>query len=474
MWTLTFILTGGVGMKSSGVSLLFLLFFSAGTLFSQNLLQNGDFESWTGGLPDYWMIDDSITVIQESGNVHEGSYSAKVNLLTQTQSLADLAYDTIPISPSQMYLLTAWFYDNDPAGRGRLVLRWYDSGGNYISSNYGSEYTSDQSSWQQLSLEALSPANASFCVAGIRFYDDSASWDGDAVFYVDNVSLTASATGPETLMIHEIQGEAESSPYVGQVVVTTGVVTGVMVNTGAKGFFIEEKPEGPWKGIFVYTGQDPTVTRGDSIVITAEVDEYYDLTELKNIADLVIVSQTSLPDPILVRTGDAPSEQYEGVLLVVDSAVCTNPDLGYGEWEIDDGSGPLRVDDLGISYTPTQGHPYKITGPLYYSYGDYKIEPRDTNDIIDLLGVAERNSIEEESVRLFGKRLIFNLKKSTWIELNIYDSSGRLAQRVYSGYLNSGGHVIELGPPLEKLREGVYFLLLRGEWSKGWKLLNVK
>lgn len=42
--------------------------------------------------------------------------------------------------------------------------------------------------------------------------------------------------------------------------------------------------------------------------------------------------------------------------MKVVSAVCTNPDLGYGESEIDDGTSPARVDDMGYSYTPDSGH----------------------------------------------------------------------------------------------------------------------
>ena len=283
---------------------------SMGQVYGQNLLQNGDFENWTGGSPDHWMIDNGITVEQESGTVHGGSYSAKVTLLTQTQSDADFQHDTVAIGPGQMYALSAWVFDNDAAGRARLLFRWYDPQGNYISSNYGPSYSVDQDSWQQLSMEALAPSNAGLCVVGARFYDDSAQWDGDAIFYIDDFDLEASASGPETLAIHEIQGEADTSPHTGEVVVTTGIVTAVYPNSSVKGFFLEEKPGGPWSGIFVYTAnQPPSVVRGDSIWITAEVSEYYGLTELKNITDItVIASSVGVPDPIVLSTGDASQE----------------------------------------------------------------------------------------------------------------------------------------------------------------------
>ncbi len=459
----------------SRLVVLLVMTLMGSTLSAQNLLQNGDFESWTGGSPDYWMMDQGINVDQESGTVHGGSYSAKVTLLTQTQSNADFQHDTVEIQPSQMYTLSAWVFDNDSAGRARLLIRWYDSNGQYISSYYGPDYSVDQDSWQELSMEALAPQNAGMCVAGLRFYDDSAHWDGDAVFYVDDISLEVSSQGPETLTIHEIQGEADSSPHVGEVVVTRGIVTAVYPYSSVKGFFLQERPEGPWTGIFVYTGSEPTVSQGDSIWITAEVSEYYGLTELKNITDiLVITGPVELPEPIVLSTGEAGQEMYEGVLIKVDSAVCTNADLGYGEWEVDDGTGPLRIDDLGVSYTPVEGHPYRLVGPLYFSYGDFKMEPRDSADILDLTGIEENWSYSRDGVRLSGLNMVLSLRGSGLCSIKLYRPDGRLADLVFNGYLNNGTYTFDLEKVLSSLPKGVYYWKVVGAVEGKGKVLWLK
>ena len=183
------------------------------------------------------------------------------------------------------------------------------------------------------------------------------------------------------LTIPEIQDTtgtgSDASAHEGDTVATFGIVTGVYSN----GFFLEEKPAVPWGGIWVYMSP-PTVNVGDSIYIEGVVSEYYGLTELKDIQDFeVLASSVSLPDPITVTTGEANDEQYEGVLLTT-KGICTNPDLGYGEWQIDDGTGPLRVDDMGLAFTPDSGVEYAIAAPLYYSFGDFKLEPRDSSDIV--------------------------------------------------------------------------------------------
>ncbi len=185
--------------------------------------------------------------------------------------------------------------------------------------------------------------------------------------------------------IEDIQGHADSSPMVGMTVMTWGVVTGVY----SHGFFLQDTGDSgnvalPWNGIYVYTGSTPTVNRWDGINIVAEVDEFYGFTELKNVSSITVVDTGCHIEPAVVSTGELSDEQWEGVYVKVDSAVCTNPDLGYGEWEIDDGTGPARVDDMGYSFNPDSGHSYMVQGPVYYSYGNYKIEPRDTNDVIDL------------------------------------------------------------------------------------------
>jgi DNA/RNA endonuclease YhcR with UshA esterase domain len=176
------------------------------------------------------------------------------------------------------------------------------------------------------------------------------------------------------------------SPYFGQEVTVTGVVTASSGIVGS-GFFLQEAP-GPWHGIYVYTTLY-SAQEGDSVRLTGIVDEYYGLTEIKNLSEFTILKHgVPTPDPVFVHTADLSSglsaESYEGVLVYSDYVVVTNPDLGYGEWEIDDGSGPTRVDDYaGYSYTPQLGDSIlRIIGVQYYSFGNYKLEPRSDADII--------------------------------------------------------------------------------------------
>ncbi|MGB0424813.1 MAG: phospholipase D-like domain-containing protein, partial [Flavobacteriales bacterium] len=177
--------------------------------------------------------------------------------------------------------------------------------------------------------------------------------------------------------ISEIQGEADSSPFLEQSVTTSGIVTGI----SNEGYFIQDGI-GEWTGLYVFDSTEfPEI--GDEISVTGTVDEFYGFTELENITEFTVLSTNNpLPAATELSTSEITSEAYESVLVQVNMAECTNPDLGFNEFELNDGSGPCSVDDFIFFYTPSLGVHYAVTGPLYYSYGDFKILPRDINDVV--------------------------------------------------------------------------------------------
>jgi hypothetical protein len=208
-----------------------------------------------------------------------------------------------------------------------------------------------------------------------------------------------------TNTIAEIQGELFSSPLVGLSVTTTGIVTANNVTSatsGVIGYFIQDG-EGPWNGIFVYDNtQAPEI--GDEIIIEGEVAEYYDVTELVNISYFETVSSgNDLPTPSIVTTGElASSEAYEGCLVQIVNAICTNPDADYGEAIFDDGSGEVKTNDY--MYLPEDGwiqdEYYSITGCIHYTFEEYKIEPRYAEDIVSgfINGISEWLPAQELSM----------------------------------------------------------------------------
>jgi len=184
-----------------------------------------------------------------------------------------------------------------------------------------------------------------------------------------------------TLSIYDIQFTENfngNSYYNNQTITTSGIVT---ASDGMK-YFIQDG-NGAWNGIYVYDSNNPTI--GDHITITGFVFEYNNMTEIKELTNFNINSNgNTLPEPTLLTTNNANSEQFEGVLLKVVGATCTNTDMGYGEWMVNDGSGDLIIDDLYFPFVPTIDKSYSITGLMGYSYGVYKMYPRSAEDIEEI------------------------------------------------------------------------------------------
>ena len=172
-------------MTKSFLITVVALVFALGTSFeaqTQNIVDNGNLESWSAGEPDGWGIFDNIT--QESTTVHGGSYSAKH---TSTTSSKKLSQDLAGIEGGQEYTISYWYYDNDGAARTRIWSYWL-SAGTTLTDNEAelrpSVYSTDNASWQHFEVVLTAPATADGFRFEVRVYQEN-STSGGAVFYDD-------------------------------------------------------------------------------------------------------------------------------------------------------------------------------------------------------------------------------------------------------------------------------------------------
>ena len=223
--------------------------------------------------------------------------------------------------------------------------------------------------------------------------------------------------------IYDIQGQTDESPYNGEIVNTTGVVTANFGET----YFIQDGT-GAWNGLFVYdAGRNPGI--GDSIIITGTIEEYYGKTEIKDISDYYFISANNdLPEPVLMTTNGG-TEAYESVLVNVNNAVCTFADYmsDYYMWQVNDGGGMLKIHNTSIFvYEPVLNDSYNITGPLNYDFDEWKVELRFESDVLPgtdfipptitsvtainntLVKVVFSESVEQESAETIENYIINN------------------------------------------------------------------
>ncbi|MGV6874783.1 ExeM/NucH family extracellular endonuclease [Pseudochelatococcus sp. B33] len=148
---------------------------------------------------------------------------------------------------------------------------------------------------------------------------DSAS-NGDSA---TSVTFDAEGDAPQALLISQIQGTATASTYIGNYVLVSAIVTYKTVD----GFFLQEEDSdadddaATSEGIFVYTGGAPTVAVGDHVNVSGTVDEYFNLTQIKDVTDIVTLSSgNGQPTPAVIALSPdfiTDLERFEGQLVTL-------------------------------------------------------------------------------------------------------------------------------------------------------------
>ena len=177
------------------------------------------------------------------------------------------------------------------------------------------------------------------------------------------------------LTIAEIQGMQDESPYIGQMVTTTGLVVAKSEST----YFLQDGA-GSWNGIYVYSTND-SLEVGTQISITAIVDEFSGATQLSDVNSITVLVSEFTELSTTISAALLNTEAYEGVLVTIDTLMCTSEVNNYGEAEFSGATDVIISDDMYFDFTPSLGSYYAVTGVVNHSYGNYKINPRNESDI---------------------------------------------------------------------------------------------
>ncbi len=209
----------------------------------------------------------------------------------------------------------------------------------------------------------------------------------------NNVTVTGSTYGPPppVLSVSNIQYTTDpsgDSPYKGQTVEVVGVVSYIEPNSQKQlvgGYGISDAGGGPWSGVYVYDNVHRP-EYGDRIQITAVVDEYYNLTELKSVSAFAVLSASNAMPVTYTTALTVNQEAYEGVLAGISNVTVSDINIGNSnrQWRVSDTVGSCMVDvrcpyryiwQLNQQLTAIVGH-------VYYSFGNFMLEPRDDDDFI--------------------------------------------------------------------------------------------
>jgi predicted extracellular nuclease len=165
--------------------------------------------------------------------------------------------------------------------------------------------------------------------------------DGQGVGTINNDDVTV-------IPINQIQGNGNSSPFVGNVVTTSGIVTALRSN----GFFLQTPDANvdadplTSEGVFVFTSSAPPAAAaiGNSVQVSGTVAEFIpssdpnspSLTEISGSPTVTLISTgNALPAPVVITASDTTPngglfqlEKYEGMRVSINSLTVVSPTDG--------------------------------------------------------------------------------------------------------------------------------------------------
>jgi len=272
--------------------------------------------------------------------------------------------------------------------------------------------------------------------------------DADAVGTIVN-------DDPLALAIHQIQGESHSSAYVGQTVLTQGIVTAV----DSSGFYLQDATgDGNARtsdAIFVFTGGAPTVVVGDAIDLRGTVSEFrggndadnLTVTQISDATFTIVSGGNALPAAVLIGQGGVlpPSrtidddgfatydpendgidfyESLEGMRVTIEAPLVIDDTSDFGETLVVASGGvgatgvnarggitvaegdfnPERIqidDDAGLfaGYMPNHSQGDRlgnVTGVVSYSFESYEVL------VTEAVTVTSDVSVDRETTTLAG------------------------------------------------------------------------
>ena len=276
------------------------------------------------------------------------------------------------------------------------------------------------------------------------------------VVYVRDYHLRCHATdtvtgGAAAYTIAEVQGEADESPVVGEVVFVEGTVTAI---ADGEGFFMQDAVAA-WSGIWVATDETGDVVVGDGVKVKGEVGEVEDVTTITASEVTVIDAPLAITALELDSPSAAVNEMYESVLTIVKGAGAGEVDEETNEFEIFyELNDSVVVNDWLYAYDTDSiiaGNFYNVTGVVNGKANAFTLEPRMEEDIVDITKTTPA-VITPESVE-------FKVYPNPFNDYIYIDNYDKLTRVVISNI--AGQRVLDVEFPTREIRtenlvSGVY------------------
>ena len=265
-----------------------------------------------------------------------------------------------------------------------------------------------------------------------------------------------------------------------------------------------------WSGIRLYGTKSYVAKRGDSVEVIGIVRERNNVTEIVVDSLRIIASNRPIYPAVVVKTGDVgnkpngtqSAEKWESMLVEFRNVSVTDidPDRNGGsfrEFVVDDGTGPCRVNDdgaytysvypadtsLGFRLLQVGNKISYLRGIFYFSFANYKLEPRRDDDFGTITKVAlfynpsipEKFELMQNYPNPFNPStyIEYKLPERTHVSLKVFDVLGREVATLVDEVQEAGSYRIRFEN--KEISSGVYFYVLRaGKFVDVKKMMLLK
>jgi hypothetical protein len=298
-------------------------------------------------------------------------------------------------------------------------------------------------------------------------------------------------------MVQENPWASDRSLYENCSVTLSGIVTS---NADEYAYALQSE-SAQWSGILFDTSL-VDIARGQEATITGTVVEHYGATALSEsqvtAGDVVGEPEflnVSCEDLSIATGEDTEIESYEGVLVKLMNVTVTS--VGSYDWTITDDTGfEILIDDdfsnleadVFLDALVVGQEITSVSGVFNYSYGDYKVQIRDLNDVGELLGVNDDVQVNPYTYSLSNNypnpfnpetQIRFSIGNKENVKLIVYDMMGRQVSTLINGEsFNPGFHAISwrgLDNLGNKVPSGVYiYRVVAGDYIADKKMILLK
>jgi len=256
-----------------------------------------------------------------------------------------------------------------------------------------------------------------------------------------------------TLTIAEVQGEADESEWIDELVSVTGTVTGV---SEGEGFFMQDA-NAAWSGIWVAYADASDLEIGDGAEVVGVVAEVSSVTTIQA-TEVTMVDAPLEVEPVVVESPSAAeNEMWESVLVTVEGGRARAADEETGQWSVYyEPTDDVVVNDWLYAFTPEDSTFYHVTGIVNTRMEAFKLEPRMEEDIVDL-GATPAPIVSGEK---------FNVYPNPFNDRIYIDNNNKVARVVMNNI--AGQRVLDIEYPNREIRtanlvSGVYVISLYTE-----------